>query len=173
MLKNVVDSNKLSFLNKWSLNNPVRLYADLLTTDVFAPCDGVVMFVGKDKDNYYSVLIQICADVVVNLKHMTKIYVSVGQLIKQHSRVGLAKKFCRVELGTLSQDETNQCIRIYDKMYYLRNPEHLTEENLGFVQFNHGNTEYAYKDKEIAYIDRFTKEQELEYSQIEVQQVDE
>lgn len=173
MLKNIVKTDKLNILNKWSLNNPVRLYADLEGKDAFSPCDGVVMFIGRDAENYYSVLIQICADVVVNFKHLVDIDVNVGQLVRADEHIGRCRKFCRIELGTLSKDETDECIRIYDKTYYKRNPEHLTVENLGFVQFNHGTTEYAYRDKELEYLNKFSKEQELEYSQIEVQTADE
>ena len=173
MLKQIVKTDKLNILNKWSLSNPTRLYADIEGKDVFNPCDGVVMFIGRDTENYYSVLIQICADVVVNFKHLVDIDVSVGQLVRSDEHIGRCRKFCRVELGTLTRDETDECIRIYDKMYYKRNPEHLTYENLGFVQFNHGETEYAYRDSELSFINNFTKEQEKEYSQIEVQQADE
>jgi len=173
MLRTIVNSNSLTFINKWCITSPVNLHADILAQEVYAPCDSVVMFVGRDKDGYHSVLLQICADVVVNLKHLRVVDVQVGQLVKANQSIGIARRFCRVELGTLSRDDVDECIHIYDKMYYKRNPEQLTAENLGFIQFNHGETEYAYRDKELDYIDRFTREQQLEYSQIEVQHADE
>lgn len=173
MLRTIVNSDTLSFLHKWSTSNPVSLHVDIVTKEVYNPCDSVVIYIGRDNDNYYSVLIQICVDVVVNLKHLTSVNVKVGDLVKGSSLIGVAKKFCRVELGTLCQDEVSECIRIYDRAYYKRNPEHLTAQNLGFVQFNHGETEYAYRDKDLDDITVLTKEQENEYSQIEVQTADE
>ena len=73
----------------------------------------------------------------------------------------------------LSKDECNHTIRIYDREYFKRNPEQLTPENLGFVKFNHGQTHYAYKDENLEDITNFSREQQLEYSQMEVQKADE
>lgn len=173
MLRKIVNSDRVTFLHKWSVSNPTTLHADILAKEVYAPCDSAVIYIGRDSDNYYSVLIQICADVVVNLKHLATVSVKVGDLVKADSLIGVAKKFCRVELGTLSQDEVTECIRIYSRVYYKRNPEQLTAENLGFVHFNHGETEYAYRDSELNDITTLTKEQQNEYSQIEVQEADE
>lgn len=173
MLRTIVNSSNISILHKWSTAKPVTLHADIIAKEVYAPCDSAVIYIGQDNDNYYNVLIQICADVVVNLKHLVSVNVKVGDLVKGSSLLGTARKFCRIELGTLSQDEVSECIRIYDRTYYKRNPEQLTAENLGFVQFNHGETEYAYRDTELNDITTLTKEQQNEYSQIEVQTADE
>ena len=173
MLRTIVNSDTLTFINKWSTSNPVRLYADIGAKEVYAPCDSVVMFIGKDIDNYQNVLLQICADVVINIKHIRDVQVQVGQIVKEKQLIGFAKKFCRIELGTLVRDESDDCIRIYDRMYYKRNPEHLTADNLGFVQFNHGDTQYVYSEDPLSDIIVLTKEQEIEYSQLEVQKLDE
>lgn len=168
-----ITKSTVSYLNKWSLTKPIRTYSDILAKEVYTPCDAVVMHVGKDMDGYYGVILQICADVVVSLKHLATCEVIHGQLVREGTFIGLAKKFCRVELGTLSKDEILETIRIYDKEYFKRDPAQLTPENLGFVKFNHGETEYAYKDNTPEYLTNQSREQILEYSQIEVQRLDE
>lgn len=173
MLESIVRESSIKFINKWSLQKPVRTYCDIFATDVFTPCDGTVMYIGRDIDGYYSALIQLCADVVINLMHLKTIDVNTGDLIKINTKVGIAKQFCRVELGTLTKDKSDETIRIYDKQYYKRDPEQLTEENLGFIKFNHGETEYAYKGHDLDDILKLTKEQSLEYSQLEEHKLDE
>lgn len=173
MLGRIVASDNPTFLNRWSIIRPVKTYVDILAKDVYCPCDSEVLFVGRDMDGYYSVLLQICADVIVNIEHLLSKEVVVGQLVREGTKLGSAKKFCRISLGTLSKDECNDTIRIYDREYFKRNPEQLTPENLGFVQFNHGQTHYAYRDENLEDITNFSREQQLEYSQMEVQKVDE
>ena len=173
MLSRIVAQENPTFLNRWSIIRPVRTYCDIIAKEVYCPCDSEVLFVGRDTEGYYSVLLQICADVIVHIEHLVSVDVSVGQLVREGTMLGYAKKFCRISLGTLSKDECNNTIRIYDREYFKRNPEQLTPENLGFVKFNHGQTHYAYKDENLEDITNFSREQQLEYSQMEVQKVDE
>lgn len=173
MLKVIVNSDNIKFINRWSLKYPVKTFCDIEAIEVYTPCDGTVMYTGRDNEGYYNVLLQICADVVVNLKHLRDCYVNTGQLLKAKTEIGIARRFVRIEVGTLTRDKCDETIRIYNKQYYKRDPEQLTEENLGFIQFNHGETEYVYPDNKTPDITRLTKEQENEYKQLEDQKVDE
>lgn len=170
MLKKIINSDNLKYIKKWSLKDGVT-YSDIEATEVYCPCDAVVIYTGRDREGYYSAVLQICADVVVQLSHLLKLDVVVSDSLLEGQTVGRAFKFCRISLATLSRDKSDETIRIYDRMYYKRNPEQLTEENLGFVKFAHGQTGY-YVDSLVENI-KFSKEQDSEYSQMEVQYVDE
>lgn len=169
LLNVIVASDKLNYLHRWV--DGKCSYSDIIASEVFAPCDCEIIYVGRDRDGYYSVIIQICADVVVQLSHLTTCRVEVGELVKSSQLLGIAKKFCRICLGTLSKHTCDDTIRIYSRMYYKRDPEQLTEENLGFVKFTHGDTG-SYVNS-LAENIKFSHEQDLEYQQMENQYVDE
>ena len=78
MLSRIVAQENPTFLNRWSIIRPVRTYCDIIAKEVYCPCDSEVLFVGRDTEGYYSVLLQICADVIVNIEHLVSVDVSVG-----------------------------------------------------------------------------------------------
>lgn len=110
--------------NSWySVYGGLHSGVDIDAESIHSICQGVVIFVGNDSEDNVSITIQYDASQCIRYCHLSKSYVSSGDLIENGQLIGEADKFVRFEYCNKTKDNSIWSVRISNLTFYKHNPE--------------------------------------------------
>lgn len=95
---------------------------DIQTTDAHSICYGVVILVGKDYNNMYSVIIQYDSDTIFIYSNLNKVLVREGTTVSALESIGTAKTYVKFECGTTNGVYKKWPVYVGNCTYFKQDP---------------------------------------------------
>lgn len=138
----------------WSIN-PHNIYTgvDLVAKEVYSVCCGVVIHVGKDVNNTYSVTVQYDVIQCVRYNNLYGCCVSSGDIIEEGQLIGNVVKFVNFEYIKSIKPDPAFPVRVGKVTYYKYDPMDILTKKIKLIRTGITDVEDATKYTEFPVVD--------------------
>lgn len=97
---------------------------DIVTTDVYSICNGVVIHIGKEiKTNKYEITVQYNAKICVRYCNLSTVNIRAGSIVMDGDLLGCSEDFVHFEYVTTLANGSKHIVRVGKVTYYKQDPE--------------------------------------------------